>query len=179
MLIGALARGERGRFATSWGFLIAAQLAGLLAQMASILLIARALGPAGLGQFSYLSLVILVGWTFVEFGLDNKLIRDFAGNPSLAGKLLSETVLARLPLALLTVAALWILPLPRVSGTLVYEDLRSRKTTRSTPVIILSRDQLPRFPDEYVTVLRQPLETNALVAAVAAALGKTPSPPVA
>jgi DNA-binding response OmpR family regulator len=71
------------------------------------------------------------------------------------------------------------LPLPRVSGTLVYEDLRSRKTTRSTPVIILSRDQLPQFPDEYVTVLRKPLETTVLVAAVAAALGKTPSPPVA
>jgi len=71
------------------------------------------------------------------------------------------------------------LPLPRVSGTLVYEDLRSRKTTRSTPVIILCGDELPRFPDEYVTVLRKPLDANVLVAAVAAGLGKTPSPPVA
>ena len=68
------------------------------------------------------------------------------------------------------------LPLPRVSGTLVYEDLRSRKTTRSTPVIILCSDELPQFPDEYVTVLRKPLDANLLVAAVAAALGETPSP---
>ena len=71
------------------------------------------------------------------------------------------------------------LPLPRVSGTLVYEDLRSRKTTRSTPVIILCGHELPQFPDEYVTVLRKPLDANMLVAAVSAALGKTPSPPFA
>jgi CheY-like chemotaxis protein len=69
--------------------------------------------------------------------------------------------------------------LPRISGTVVYEDLRSRKTTRSTPVVILTGGEPARFLDEYVTVLRKPLDANTLVAAVAAALGGTPSPPVA
>ena len=71
------------------------------------------------------------------------------------------------------------LPLPRIPGRVVSEDLRSRRTTRSTPVVVLTAVESLRFLDEYVTVLRKPLETNVLAAAVAAALGKTPSPPVA
>jgi DNA-binding response OmpR family regulator len=70
--------------------------------------------------------------------------------------------------------------LPRISGHVVYEDLRSRKTTRTTPVVIVTGAELRRFDaDEYVTALRKPLDGNALVEAVAAALGATPSPPVA
>jgi two-component system, chemotaxis family, chemotaxis protein CheY len=70
--------------------------------------------------------------------------------------------------------------LPRVSGHVVYEDLRSRKTTRTTPVVIVTGVELPRFAlDEYVTVLRTPIDGNALIAAVGIALGETPSPPVA
>lgn len=72
------------------------------------------------------------------------------------------------------------LMLPRVSGHVVYDDLRSRKTTRTTPVVIVTEVELPRFAlDEYVTMLRNPIDGNALVAAVATALGATPSPPVA
>jgi DNA-binding response OmpR family regulator len=71
------------------------------------------------------------------------------------------------------------LVLPRISGTIVYEDVRSRKTTRSTPVVMLTGLEPPRFLDEYVTVLRKPLDANMLVAAVAGALGETPSPPIA
>jgi DNA-binding response OmpR family regulator len=70
------------------------------------------------------------------------------------------------------------LPLPRIPGRVVYEDLRSRRTTRSTPVVVLTAVESLRFLDEYVTVLRKPLDANVLVAAVAAALGET-SPPVA
>jgi DNA-binding response OmpR family regulator len=70
--------------------------------------------------------------------------------------------------------------LPRVPARVVYEDLRSRKTTRSTPLVIVTgTDGQPFEPDEYVTVLRKPLDGNTLVAAVAAALGETPSPPTA
>jgi CheY-like chemotaxis protein len=70
--------------------------------------------------------------------------------------------------------------LPRVSGHVVYDDLRSRKTTRTTPVVIVTGVELPRFAlDEYVTMLRNPIDGNALVAAVAVALGETPLPPVA
>jgi CheY-like chemotaxis protein len=70
--------------------------------------------------------------------------------------------------------------LPRVSGHVVYDDLRSRKTTRTTPVVIVTGVELPRFAlDEYVTTLRNPIDGNALVAAVAVALGETPSAPVA
>jgi CheY-like chemotaxis protein len=69
--------------------------------------------------------------------------------------------------------------LPRVSGHVVYDDLRSRKTTRTTPVVIVTGVELPRFAlDEYVTTLRNPIDGNALVAAVAVALGETPSAPV-
>ena len=70
------------------------------------------------------------------------------------------------------------LVLPRISGTVVYEDLRSRKTTRATPVVMLTGVEPPRFLDEYVAVLRKPLDANVLVEAVAAALGETPSPRV-
>jgi CheY-like chemotaxis protein len=69
--------------------------------------------------------------------------------------------------------------LPRISGTVVYEDLRSRKATRSTPVVILTGIEPLRFLDEYVTVLRKPLDAGMVVAAVAAALGEAPSTPVA
>jgi DNA-binding response OmpR family regulator len=69
--------------------------------------------------------------------------------------------------------------LPRISGHVVYEELRSRKTTRTTPMVIVTGDELRRFDaDEYVTMLRKPLDAHAVVAAVAAALGQTPAPPV-
>jgi DNA-binding response OmpR family regulator len=69
--------------------------------------------------------------------------------------------------------------LPRISGHVVYEELRSRKATRATPMVIVTGDELRRFDeDEYVTMLRKPLDASAVVAAVAAALGRTPSPPV-
>lgn len=68
--------------------------------------------------------------------------------------------------------------LPRVSGHVVYEDLRSRKTTRTTPVVIVTGVELPRFArDEYVTILRTPIDVKALVAAVAVAMGEAPSAP--
>ena len=69
--------------------------------------------------------------------------------------------------------------LPRISGHVVYEELRSRKATRATPMVIVTGDELRRFDeDEHVTMLRKPLDASAVVAAVAAALGRTPSPPV-
>jgi hypothetical protein len=46
-------------------------------------------------------------------------------------------------------------------------------------MVIVTGDELRRFDeDEYVTMLRKPLDASAVVAAVAAALGRTPSPPV-
>jgi CheY-like chemotaxis protein len=71
------------------------------------------------------------------------------------------------------------LHLPRVQARVVYEDLRSRKITRTTPLVVVAGTEVSSFdPDAYVTVLRNPIDENALVAAVTAALGETPSPPV-
>ena len=70
--------------------------------------------------------------------------------------------------------------LPRVPAQVVYEDLRSRKTTRTTPLVVVTGTEVSPFdPDAYVTVLRQPIDGSALVAAVGIALGETPSPPTA
>lgn len=71
------------------------------------------------------------------------------------------------------------LRLPRVPARVVYEELRSRKTTRTTPLVVVTGTEMSPFEtDAYVTVLRNPIDGNALVAAVAVALGETPSPPV-
>jgi DNA-binding response OmpR family regulator len=71
------------------------------------------------------------------------------------------------------------LRLPRIPGHVVYEDLRARKTTRATPVIILAEAGGPRFDRHDVIVLRKPIDEGVLVAAVIAALGETPTKPMA
>ena len=72
------------------------------------------------------------------------------------------------------------LMLPRVPARVVYEELRSRKTTRTTPLVVVTGTEASPFdPDAHITVLRQPIDGSALVAAVGIALGETPSPPTA
>lgn len=69
--------------------------------------------------------------------------------------------------------------LPRVPGRVVYEDLRARKTTRGTPVIIVTGADGPQFEPRDVIVLRKPIDEGVLIAAVVAALGETPVKPIA
>lgn len=101
-------RSDARRVAAGSAALLGAQLAGLAAQLGSVLLIGRALGPTGLGQLSYATATVLVAWTVVELGLDTMLVRDAAGAEPAPGRLFGETLLAQVPLALLAIVALWL-----------------------------------------------------------------------
>jgi DNA-binding response OmpR family regulator len=69
------------------------------------------------------------------------------------------------------------LQLPRVPGLVVYEDLRARKTTRATPIIVVTGADGAEFAPRDVIVLRKPMDEGVLVAAIIAALGETPARP--
>lgn len=124
---------EERRIALNTAALLMAQVAGLAAQAGSVVLIARGMGPSGLGQFSYISLTVLLAWTFVEFGLDTMLVRESAGTAKLHGRILGETIVARLPLAAVAMLALWMAPLPLQGAT---DETRSALRVASLMLVV-------------------------------------------
>ena len=97
-------------------WLLAARLAGQALGLLFTAAIARSLGQAGLGQFAFISAVVLIGNAATTFGLDTLLIRDVAAAraaPDEAASSVPQTIsavlLIQLTLAAVFVAGLWLL----------------------------------------------------------------------
>ena len=95
-------------------WLLAARLAGQALGLLFTAAIARSLGQAGLGQFAFISAVVLIGNAATTFGLDTLLIRDVAAaraapdeTTSSVSQTISAVLLIQLTLAAVFVAGLW------------------------------------------------------------------------
>ena len=84
---------------------IAAQLLNKVVDFGFVWVVARALGPTGLGQYEYAVLVWLYTKTFSDFGLAVLTTRDVAQRRELAGRYLGLTTLLRLALLLAALPA--------------------------------------------------------------------------
>src|SRR5690606_10861471 len=69
---------------------------------------ARELGPGDLGQYYFAISVTSIFAIFTDFGLGNVLTREVAKTPSRAGNLMANVIALKLPLTLITVAALLV-----------------------------------------------------------------------
>ena len=90
------------RVARNTAIPIAAQLLNKVVDLGFALVVLRALGAAGAGQYEYAVLVWLYTKTFTDFGLAVLTTRDVAQRHELAGQYLGLTTLLRLALLLAT-----------------------------------------------------------------------------
>jgi O-antigen/teichoic acid export membrane protein len=88
-----------------------AQVANAALAMVLLGILARSLGSAGFGEFSFAFVVASLGALLADFGLGPWLTRSAAREPGAAGVLLSRVLRVRLPL----VAATWVVVLGAMS----------------------------------------------------------------
>lgn len=102
------------RLGPNSAWLLLSRLGGLVFSALTAIFIARALGPAGLGGYAYLTSVILVGNVLTTFGLDTLLIRDLARSRDLDSPLLPGVLWLQLGLSAIFISALllasWRIP---------------------------------------------------------------------
>ena len=87
-------------------------------------LIARALGPADLGKYSFAISFTSIFGIFIDIGQSNVLTRDVAKRPNDTEKLFSSVFLMKLPLAILSMLAVFCIinfsAYPEITRQLVY-----------------------------------------------------------
>src|SRR2546421_1981540 len=96
------------RVARNTGVSIGAQLVNKVVDLAFALVVLRALGATGTGQYEYAAMVWLYTKTLSDFGLAVLTTREVAQRRELAGRYLGLTTLLRL--------ALWLAAVPLVGG---------------------------------------------------------------
>jgi O-antigen/teichoic acid export membrane protein len=90
-------------------WLVLSRLGGQAFSALTTIFIARALGPAGLGGYSFIVAVILVGNVVTTFGLDTLLIRDLAGSRDLNAAYLPAVLWLQLGLSAVFVMGVLLL----------------------------------------------------------------------
>lgn len=113
-----------------------AQLLNKVVDLGFALVILRALGATGNGEYAFAVIVWLYTKTFTDFGLGILATRDVARDRALANEYLGLTTLLRL--------ALWLVVLPIVGGfTLVYRQFFDLSTASTIAIVLLIASILP------------------------------------
>ena len=88
------------------------------------ILIARAVGPADLGKYYFAIALTSIFGIFIDIGQSSVLTREVAKRPGDAGKLFSSVFLMKLPLALISMLAVFSIinfsAYPEITRQLVY-----------------------------------------------------------
>lgn len=90
-------------------WLVSSRLGGQVFSALTAILVARSLGPAGLGGYSFVVAVILLGNVFTTFGLDTLLIRELAGSRDLNSPYLPAALWLQFGLSAVFVVGLLLL----------------------------------------------------------------------
>lgn len=113
-----------------------AQLLNKVVDLGFALVILRALGTVGNGEYAFAVIVWLYTKTFTDFGLGILATRDVARDHTLANEYLGLTTLLRL--------ALWLIALPLVGGfTIVYRQFLGLSTASTIAIVLLIASILP------------------------------------
>ena len=113
-------------------WLVISRLGGQAFSALTTIFIARALGPAGLGGYSFIVAVILVGNVVTTFGLDTLLIRDLAGSRDLDSPYLPAVLWLQLALS-----AVFMVGVVLVSRGLPHQTANSRLALQLYSLAIL------------------------------------------
>jgi len=96
--------------AKNTSYLTAAMVLQKIISFTYFTLLARNLGPANLGKYYFaISFVTIMG-VFIDLGLVNVLTREVAKRKREASKLLGSVLSLKIPLALLTLGAAFLIP---------------------------------------------------------------------